>query len=533
MRPFFLVLISLVLAAPVSAFTIRDDGSIVQNDGTVTRASNKERYLDALSDYRAGRPVTGFPTARKSSFLGLIEQEPTAPSGYFGADIVEEGAPLFPMPSSIDTANPVESIASNLGMSSKQFTAALVSSASESWLEENSITPDVVSTFDETVDTFLAADSQASALIEDGVNAINATGLTAEDIRTGKLDALFENPEALLEAAPVLIGAPADVQAALQARAQSVLAEAKGIDLSALEAIDIELDTTDTAALAAAAQAETERLLAEGMNAVNGTDLTVDDILSGKLDETIGIDTALVNASDDVYAAYEARISEKLAEEAGISVEEINFVNQAVMAAGVSSAEEASQVAAEAASQFNAQQGAAAMADAQRAAAEADNLADIAEELQRIAEEEGTAEAIAAAQQAAQSAEQAAEAAAVAGEAAMAAASGAVARTAEEAAWEAASQNAYEQALSAAMAAGQSAEQAAAEAAEAAAAAGQAAFEAAAVAAGKSASEAADQAAAEAAEQAALRELEQQLESGQITEEEFQEAIQDVPAGAE
>ena len=78
------------------------------------------------------------------------------------------------------------------------------------------------------------------------------------------------------------------------------------------------------------------------------------------------------------------------------------------------------------------------------------------------------------------------------------------------------------------MAAGASAEQAAQQAAEAAAAAGQAAFEAA-YSAGASAEEAAQQAAAEAAEQSALRDLEARLESGEISEAEFQKAIQNVP----
>ena len=79
-----------------------------------------------------------------------------------------------------------------------------------------------------------------------------------------------------------------------------------------------------------------------------------------------------------------------------------------------------------------------------------------------------------------------------------------------------------------------SAEEAAAQAAEAAASAGQAAFEAAALAAGQSAEEAAANAAAESAEQSALRDLERRLESGEITEAEFNEALNDgsIPDGA-
>ena len=43
----------------------------------------------------------------------------------FGNDIVEEGAPLIPLPKDIDLNDPIASIAENLGMSSRQFTAAL------------------------------------------------------------------------------------------------------------------------------------------------------------------------------------------------------------------------------------------------------------------------------------------------------------------------------------------------------------------------------------------------------------------------
>ena len=314
---------------------------------------------------------------------------------------------------------------------------------------------------------------------------VNATGLTAADIRSGALDDLLSDPDALLHAAPVLIGAPVEVQRAFKARAKAVLAEAAGIDISSLQTVDLGLETDDIEAIAAAAEAETQRLIGEGLNAVNGTELTVQDVIDGKLDATIGIDTAIVNASEEVYAAYEERINAKLAEEAGISLQEIEFVNQAVLDAGVSSAEEAGRVAAEAATRFQNSQGAVAMDEARQAADEAQNLAQIASELEKAAIAEGTEDAKAAAEEAAKAAEQASEAARVAGEAAMAATEGIVARTAQEAAWEAASQNAYEQAISAARAAGASAEEAAAQAAEAAASAGQAAFEAAALAAAR------------------------------------------------
>ena len=263
---------------------------------------------------------------------------------------------------------------------------------------------------------------------------VNATGLTAADVRSGALDNLLSDPDALLEAAPVLIGAPVEVQRAFKSRAEAVLAEANGLDISSLKAVELDLDTDNFAELAEAAEAETQKLLAEGLNAVNGTQLTVQDVLDGKLDETIGIDTAIVNASEEVYAAYEDRINAKLAEEAGISIQEIESVNRAVRDAGVTSAEEAGRVAAEAATQFQNTQGAAAMEEARRTAEQAQSFAEIAQQLEEAAIAEGTEEAKAAAEQAAKAAEQASDAARVAGEAAMAATDGVVSRTIEEAA---------------------------------------------------------------------------------------------------
>lgn len=512
------------------ALTFKSDGSIIQSDGTVVRDTSESRYFEALADFRAGREVKGFPIARTSSGLfGLGGGTQKAPAGYFGADIVEEGAPLFPLPTTIDSGDPISSIAENLGMSKNQFTAGLISTANDEWLEDNNIAPEVVPNFEQTVDTFLTSEEQAAALLADGYVAVNASGLTAEDVRTGELDDLLSDPEALLEAAPFLVGAPVEVQMAFQARAQSFLAEETGLELPEFDAVTLDVPVISSEELAEIAQAETEKLLEEGINAINRTDLTVADVLAGKLDDTIGISTAIINASDDVFAAYERRISEKLAEEDGISLAEIDFVNQAVLDAGVSSAEEAARIAAEAASRFQQQAGAEAILNADIAAREAESLAQIAEELQQAAIDQGTEEA----QKAAFEASQAAEAARLAGEAASQAAGGSVLRSVEEAAWEAASQTAYEQAIQAASTAGKSAEDAAAEAAQAAAVAGQAAFEAAAIAAGLSGEEAAAEAAAEAAEQSALRDLQRRLESGELTPEEFQEAIQDVPDGSQ
>ena len=353
MRFLSTLVISCLLAAPSYALTFKSDGSIVQSDGTVVQESTKERYAQALSDFRAGKDVKGFPTARENtSIFGFLGAKTSTPKGFFGNDIVEQGAPLIPLPSNIDMADPIASIANNLGMSSKQFTAALVSSASDDWLNENEISQEVVPIFEDTVDTFLEAEVRAETLAAEGILGINATGISPADIRDGKFDDLFSDPDALLEAAPVLIGAPAEVQMAFQARAETVLAASKGIDLSEFEAVTLDLDDDDLAALSAAAEEETQRLLGQGMNAVNGTDLTVDDVLNGALDDTIGVSTAIVNASEEVYAAYESRMNRVLAAQAGISLEEINFVNQAVLDAGVTSAEEAGRVAAEAATQF-------------------------------------------------------------------------------------------------------------------------------------------------------------------------------------
>ena len=81
-------------------------------------------------------------------------------------------------------------------MSSQQFTAALVSSASDAWLEDNGISKEVVPAFDQTVDEFLAAEDALDQLTADGLVGVNATGLTAADIRSGALDDLLSDPDA-------------------------------------------------------------------------------------------------------------------------------------------------------------------------------------------------------------------------------------------------------------------------------------------------------------------------------------------------
>lgn len=537
MKTISIIFVTIFLStSSLHSLTFKKDGTVIGSDGEVLTKSMKERYTEALANFRAGLEVEDFPIAKSEEGGGLlgIFSGSSAPKGFFGSDIVEEGAPLFPLPRDIDLNDPIASIAKNLGMNNDQFVAALVSSASEDWLEENNIAPEAIPTFDRKVDDFIEAERQLSELSAEGIVAINATGLTPEDIRSGAFDSLLSDTDSLIEAAPILLGAPVEVQMAFESRAMSIFAAEGGIDLPSLEMVDIDFDALDAEAIAEGAQIETERLLSEGYNAVNGTELTVQDVLDGRLDETIGVDTAIVNASEEVYAAYEQRVNQKLAIENGIDMREIEFVNRAVRDAGVTSAAEAGAVAARAATEFQNTSGTSEMAEARLASEKADQLADVAKQLEEVAAKEGTEEAKLAAQEAAMAAEEAAAAAQVAGEAAMVAAGGAVSRSASEAAWEAASQNAYDNAISAAMAAGASAEEAAAQAAEAAASAGQAAFEAAALAAGQSAEEAATNAAAEAAEQSALRDLERRLESGEITEAEFNEALNDgsIPDGA-
>ena len=155
----FLVLWSALGLQTESAFglTFYDDGSIVNNDGTVVQRSASERYFEALKVFRAGQPVKGFPKVKSSSFLGKRTVQ-KAPKGYFGQNMLEEGAPLFPLPNpaSIDKNNPVSSIADNLGITPNQFTSILVTTASEDWLEEKNIPLSAVNTFEPNVQALTA-----------------------------------------------------------------------------------------------------------------------------------------------------------------------------------------------------------------------------------------------------------------------------------------------------------------------------------------------------------------------------------------
>ena len=89
----------LIAVSPAWALTFKSDGSVVQKDGTVVTKTTQERYAEALSDYRPGRTVSGFLTAKKTGGLfGALGAKSSSPSGFFGGDIVEEGAPLIPLP---------------------------------------------------------------------------------------------------------------------------------------------------------------------------------------------------------------------------------------------------------------------------------------------------------------------------------------------------------------------------------------------------------------------------------------------------
>ncbi|MGC6536013.1 MAG: hypothetical protein ACON44_01480 [Candidatus Puniceispirillaceae bacterium] len=403
----YVMLVSFVAGIQsASALTFKSDGSVVQSDGTVVRKSSESRYFEALQNFQQGLPVTGFPTApeKATGLLGLFASD-SNPPGYFGSDIVAPGAPLIPLPSVIDSDDPVASIAENLGMSAEQFTSVLVTTSSDEWRAENDIPDTAIDSFVSTTDDFIAAEK------------------------------------------------------------------------------------------------ETRRLAAEGINAINATTISVEDITSGALDSSFGIETAIVNASPEVTIAYERRLNEVIAQESGLSLDNIKFIQSAV--AGAATPAEAAARAAAAQQVYdaaNSPQGLA--ASALIAAEEADRLNAVAERLEAQAQASGSAEAIKAAQDAFAIAEQAAETARRAGETAARAGENA-ARAATEAVQIDIAAQSGEAARQAALEAGKSAEEAANEAVAASAAAS--AYESAqnaAIAAGNSANEAA-QIAANAAQQAA------------------------------
>ena len=235
-----------LITSPLYSLTFKKDGSVIGSSGEVLTKSMKERYTEALANYRSGLEVVDFPVAAKNEGgLFNIFSGGGVPKGFFGDDIVAEGAPLFPLPKDINLNDPITSIAKNLGMNSDQFVAALVSSASNEWLDENNIAPESVPVFDRKVDDFIEAEKQLSELSQEGVLAINATGLTPADIRAGDFDGFLTDTESLIEAAPILIGAPPEVQMAFESRAMSILAAEGGLDLPSLEMIDIDFEALD------------------------------------------------------------------------------------------------------------------------------------------------------------------------------------------------------------------------------------------------------------------------------------------------
>ena len=63
----------LILVSPAWALTFKSDGSVVQKDGRVVTKTTQERYAEALSDYRAGRTVSGFPFNPRKLTFNIVE----------------------------------------------------------------------------------------------------------------------------------------------------------------------------------------------------------------------------------------------------------------------------------------------------------------------------------------------------------------------------------------------------------------------------------------------------------------------------
>ena len=72
------------------AGTYHSDGSITDNNGKVIRKSYADRYQEALDKFNNGEEIEDWPTVKKNK-----KGKTFGKKGYFGENILEEGAPLL------------------------------------------------------------------------------------------------------------------------------------------------------------------------------------------------------------------------------------------------------------------------------------------------------------------------------------------------------------------------------------------------------------------------------------------------------
>ena len=121
-----------------SALTFKSDGTVIKSDGSFLKEPPFLQYQRALNSFLNGEPLPeDWPVVELDS-----NGNPKKVKGYFGEKILEEGAPLFSIPASLD-GDVMESLALQNGLLKDQLGVVLVSNSKSEWRQESEIEDEI------------------------------------------------------------------------------------------------------------------------------------------------------------------------------------------------------------------------------------------------------------------------------------------------------------------------------------------------------------------------------------------------------
>ena len=139
MKLIYLIISILINFIPFSsALTFKSDGTVIKSDGSFLKEPPFLQYQRALNSFLNGEPLPeDWPVVELDS-----NGNPKKVKGYFGEKILEEGAPLFSIPASLD-GDVMESLALQNGLLKDQLGVVLVSNSKSEWRQESEIEDEI------------------------------------------------------------------------------------------------------------------------------------------------------------------------------------------------------------------------------------------------------------------------------------------------------------------------------------------------------------------------------------------------------
>ena len=136
------------------AGTYHSDGSITDNNGKVIRKSYADRYQEALDKFNNGEEIEDWPTVKKNK-----KGKTFGKKGFFGENILEEGAPLLAIDKVSGSKNEIlNNIAKQNGYVNEDILKlSLVANSSKEFKIENNISNETFEALNNSYQKLVAA----------------------------------------------------------------------------------------------------------------------------------------------------------------------------------------------------------------------------------------------------------------------------------------------------------------------------------------------------------------------------------------